>query len=410
MTSGDPGIALPESLYTEWSHKLPTKWGPLVISQPEAIEQVLFDQKRFGRGRQVNRLIRRAWRNGLAGATGDSWKTQRRAVGPAFRVGTVYQHAETMAQITRRAAKRWQDRSQIDVQTEAGEIVSEIVMNTLITGAGDTDRETLAGDTLAFMRGVTKFGLIDSAPLPDGLVNWMRGVFRTPEAKRLRSFSDRLAALREQSESEGSDVVSLLRDKGPLEDNILGMITASFETSARGAAWALYVLACQPDLQEQVREEVIKADKFSGAERIEALNLTRCVVKEVLRMYPPAPNTVRAALQRTELLGHSVPKGLPILIDIHAVHHHQKIWEDPFVFDPHRFAEPTSLRHRAAYIPFSAGPRMCVAAHFAELEIMMIASEIVRAFQLKPVGAAPQLSFLISVHSTNGLNLSLEPV
>ena len=410
MTKGDPGVAMPASLYREWSHKLPTRWGPLIISQPEAIEQVLFDQKRFDRSRQVSRLIRRAWRDGLAGAEDDSWKRQRRAVGPAFRRASVTEHTEDMRASARNAVERWHGKNEIDVQEEAGRIVSEIVLNTLITGMQNADYARMSADTQAFMRVVTEFGLIDGAPLPDGIVNFFRGTHRSAEAKRLSKFASELAERRSQNSDELNDVITLLKDKGPLQDNILGMITASFETTARGVAWTLYALACQPELQDEVRAEGRVATGLAGQAYADALSLTRRVTKESLRMYPPAPNTVRAAREPVELLGHKIPKNSQIMIDIHAVHHHELVWDDPFTFNPDRFADSAPPRHRAAYIPFSAGPRMCVAAHFAELEIMVIVAELLQSLRFAPAKPDPKVSFHISTHSENGLHVSLAPV
>ena len=410
MTSSDPGEAMPERLYRDWACKLKTRYGPLIISQPDAIEQVLFDQKRFGRNTQTTSLLRRAWGKGLAAAEGDSWKQQRRAVGPAFRASAAADYSNAMVVSTRDAIQRWANLASIDVQSETGRIVSQIVLNTLIKGSVAPNYEELAADMEAFMRVITRFGLVDEMKIPTGLLDRMRGVPSSAEGKRLAIFAQGLAEKRKVVDERESDLIDLLKDSGSLVDNIKGFMSASFETTARGVSWTLYTLACLPELQEQLREESERASSLTGQKQVDALRLTRCAVKESLRMYPPAPMIARQTLEPLELLGHKLPKGLNIIIDIHALHHHEKVWDDPFRFQLERFSDSPSLRHRAAYIPFSAGPRMCVAAQFAELEIMIIVSELLKAFRFSPTGPQPDVSLHISTHSTNGLHVKIDPI
>jgi len=406
----DPARVIPSSIYSDWAYKMPAPGAPLVISQPEAAEQVLFDQARFGRNRQTKSLLRRAWNKGLAAAEDESWKRQRRAVGPAFRAGRLGDYTAEMAAATQRAAESWRGHDTVELQTETGRLVGEIVFNTLITGLDAPDHDKLANQTREYMRVIASFGLADTLPLSDGIIDRLRGVSAAPSGKYLRAVSAELAEKRAGGDDTIDDVISLLRGKGPLEDNIAGFMMASFETSAAGAAWAVYILACLPDLQDQVRAEVQACEHLTGQDLLDGLALTRRVVKETLRMYPPAPILARSALVKTELLGHKVSKGQPIIIDVHALHHHQQLWDAPDVFNPDRFLPDAPPRHRATNMPFSAGPRMCVAAQFAELEIMMIVVGIVAAYRLSPADPEPEVSLQISTHSSSGLSINLSPV
>jgi cytochrome P450 len=167
------------------------------------------------------------------------------------------------------------------------------------------------------------------------------------------------------------------------------------------------LLALHQDWQSQIRQEAEQATAIeSGEAKLAALPLTLQVVKEAMRLYPPAPILVRTAQRQTAILGHKVKKGQVVILNIHALHRHEKIWKDPGTFHPERFSETAPSRHRAAFIPFSAGPRMCLAMNFALAEMTILVSEMARTYQLAPVKPEPNVSLQITTHSTTGLNVT----
>ena len=401
----DPGAVIPASIYSDWSYKVAVPQGPLVISQPEAIEKVLFDvDKVFGRNRQTQTLMRRGWNDELAAATGEKWLTQRRAAAPAFRAKSV---AAYVPEISRTAqSAEWSNRH-IELSFETGRIVSEVVLKTLLAGHSDHDYDSIARDLPAYMRQITKFGLADFMPVSESFLDTLRGLPKSPERLRLRKVADALARERLESAETSEDVIALLKDKSKLSDIIFGFMGAGVETTAMGTAWALYLLALHPDWQSQIRQEAEQATAIeSGEAKLAALPLTLQVVKEAMRLYPPAPILVRTAQRQTAILGHKVKKGQVVILNIHALHRHEKIWKDPSIFHPERFSETAPSRHRAAFIPFSAGPRMCLAMNFALAEMTILVSELARTYQLAPVKPEPNVSLQITTHSTTGLNVT----
>jgi len=311
-----------------------------------------------------------------------------------------------MASAARRIAARWEREQPIELGRELGRIVTEVVIESLLSGLDHPDYDQIAGDIPKVVREVTTFGLLDAAPLPDGIINRLRGLGRSSEEGRLRDIAARLAVVRASPPDAEQDLPALLRGVGPIADNAFGFMLAGFETTALGAAWAIYLLALYPEWQEAVRSEARAAPEAPGAAG--DLPLARQVAQEALRLYPPAPLLVRSAMRRTTIQGYKLWPAQAVLIPVYAIHRHRRLWDRPDEFDPERFG--SSARYeRAAYLPFGAGPRLCIAANFALAEITVILAELVRLFRLSPVGPAPEVSLQVSTHSRTGLWVCAEP-
>lgn len=404
----DPAATLPAAIYESWALKLPGPRFPLVVARPEAVRDVLLDKgETFGRDRRLRRLMRRAWGEGLAAAEGVSWARQRRAASPAFRPGIVEAAAPAMAQAARNVSAHWRPGEPIELAGQLGRIVTEVVMATLLSGLDDVAFDQVAGDIPRVVREVTTFGVLDAAALPDGVINRLRGLGRSREEARLRALAARLAAARAAPPDPAQDLPALLRGAGPLADNILGFMLAGFETTALGAAWAIYLLALFPEWQEAVRAE---AGAVGGEAAVTgALPLARQVVQEALRLYPPAPLLVRTTMKRTSIEGFTLWPGQAVLIPIYAIHRHRRLWDRPDQFEPDRFG-PSRTYDRSAYLPFGAGPRLCIAASFALTEMSVIISQLVRSFRFAPAGPEPVVSLKVSTHARNGLTVAAEPL
>ncbi len=399
----DPASVIPATVYDDWALKLPGPSSPVIITHPDDVRHVLLDKGDvFGRNRQLRLMMRRAWGDGLGAADGESWLQQHRAATPAFRPQAVETATATMAEVTKRISRAWPTDQSIELGTAIGRIVAEIVMTTLLTGLDDVDFDELVRDIPHFVREVTTFGLLDMAPVSDKLLDRLRGIGNSPQQARLRALVDRLVTARASPPDRVQDIPALMRGVGPLADNVLGFMPAGYETSALAAAWAIYLLALFPDWQDAVRAEALNAE--NGGDRLTTLPIARQVAQEVLRLYPPAPILVRAAMKPTELRGYKLRPGQIVMIPVFAIHRHRQLWEHPDTFDPARFSASATY-DRAAYLPFGAGPRMCIAASFALAEITVIMSELVKAFEFLPTGPAPEVSLKTTTHSRNGLHV-----
>jgi cytochrome P450 len=400
----DPASTIPASVYELRALRL-SRAGPLVVAHPDSVRAVLLDKgDTFGRNRQLRLLMRRAWREGLAGVEGAPWELQRRAASPAFRPRSVQAALPEMAAAAGRGSDRWRSGDSIDLVAAMEGIVTDVVATTLLSGLEDLDLDRVVADMRPFAQEVTLVGALDVLPLPDRVINRLRGLGRSAEEGRLRTVAAKLARLGPRP--NGRHLPTLLRGSGPLEENMLGFMIAGLGTTALGAAWAAWLLARYPEWQEKVREEARAAP---AGIRADLPCLARQVAQEALRLYPPAPVLARAVMRRTTLEGFRLWPGQTILIPVYAIHRHRSLWDRPDGFDPGRFGE-SGAYDRAAYLPFGAGPRLCIAATFALTEIAAILSTLVRRFRFTATGPEPLVSLRIGTYSLNGLHAAVEPV
>ena len=400
----DPASTIPASVYEVRALKL-SRAGPIVVTQPEAVRSVLLDKgETFGRNRQLRLLMRRAWGEGLAGVEGDAWERQRRAASPAFRPQAVRAAVPEMKAAAERGSACWRSGETIDLVAAMERIVTDVVTSTLLAGLRDLDLERVAADMRPFGEEVTTVGALDVLPLPDRLVNRLRGLGRSSEEARLRAVAARLGQL--EARDDGRHLPTLMRGAGPLERNMLGFMIAGFGTTALGAAWAVYLLARYPEWQERIREEALAPPDGIDADQP---SVARQVAQETLRLYPPAPILARAVIRRTMLEGFRLWPGQTVLVPVYAIHRHRLLWDRPDSFDPARF-DAAHGHDRAAYLPFGAGPRLCIAATFALAEMAAILSTLVRNFRFAPAGPEPVVSLRIGTCSLNGLQTVVEPL
>lgn len=189
------------------------------------------------------------------------------------------------------------------------------------------------------------------------------------------------------------------------------LFLAGHETSASALGWALYLLACRPELQEKVRQEIatLWAQRVPEFGDTRILSLTHDVFRETLRLYPPVPFYWRQAAQNGCLRDKPVARGDLVLVAPWVIQRHHTHWERPDDFDPHRFAtECGRAAAKTAYLPFGQGPRACPGAAFATQEALLILAQMVRRYRIEPVaGHDPQPSARLTLRSANGLQLRL---
>jgi unspecific monooxygenase len=173
-----------------------------------------------------------------------------------------------------------------------------------------------------------------------------------------------------------------------LGDEVATMILAGHETTATALFWSLYLLALDPAVQEQVAAEA-RSIGISGTPEVERLKFTRAVLDETMRLYPPAFLVARAARGIDTITGMAVKPKDVILIAPWLLHRHEKLWRDPNAFMPQRFLPPSPPPDRFAYMPFGAGPRTCIGAHFALVEATLALAKLVGTFRIELADRAP---------------------
>jgi cytochrome P450 len=178
-----------------------------------------------------------------------------------------------------------------------------------------------------------------------------------------------------------------------LVDNVLTFYLAGHETTAKALTWTLYLLARSPQWADRVAREVEDVTHGNDIvhEHIEKLVLTQQVIQEAMRLYPPVPIMSRQAIADVRVDGRDVKAGTSLLFPIYAIHRHRRRWEDPDEFRPERFsAENEAAIPRYQYMPFGAGPRVCIGRTFAMMEATAMLATFARHARFEPIeGAEP---------------------
>jgi cytochrome P450 len=196
-------------------------------------------------------------------------------------------------------------------------------------------------------------------------------------------------------------------------DQVCMLFLAGHETSASALSWSLYLISNAPDIQARLFDEVARevgSREFQYGDT-HRLKLVWNVFREALRLYPPVGFIVRQAAQTQEMRDKQVKKGCPILISPWLLHRHREHWDQPDLFDPDRFNSETGKESvRCAFIPFSAGPRVCSGAAFATQEAVLVLAALIRRFQILPdPDHLPKPVGRLTVRSSNGIRLRLLP-
>ncbi|MEO1612792.1 MAG: cytochrome P450, partial [Pseudomonadota bacterium] len=192
-------------------------------------------------------------------------------------------------------------------------------------------------------------------------------------------------------------------------DQVAIFFLAGHETSASALAWGLYLLANDPSAQDRVRQEVRAAGPLDMSS-VRKLKFTRDVFRETLRLYPPVPMMVRETVKPERFRERALKTGSMFILSPWHIQRHERLWTAPDVFDPDRWEDGAQKdAQRDAYMPFSAGARVCTGAGFAMLEGVLLLAAIIDAYVVTAGDVAPAPTTQLTVRSETGINLRLSP-
>ncbi|MFN0021091.1 MAG: cytochrome P450 [Pirellulaceae bacterium] len=373
----------------------------ILLSHPDDIERVLVtENRRFGKNFAL-RLLRPLLGNGLILAEGDAWLRQRRLIQPAFSKQQIESYAPAMVGATRSFIAGWQSGDVRNIHSEMMQLTMDIAGRTLLgvdaTGQFGGVRESLEGvmqDFLARFRRAVPIPLWLPTP---GNLRLKRHI------ARLNGILQNLIEQRRASSSVGGDFLSLLiraRDEGDgsglsdkqLRDEVMTMFLAGHDTTANALSWTWWLLGQNPDVQQRLRQEVDAA--LSGREATPAdvprLPLCENVLRESLRLYPPAYVVGRRALEDCTIGKYSIRKGTNVLMSSWVVHRDPRWYDRPDEFLPDRWADGLLTRiPKYAYFPFGGGPRACIGNNFAMQEGVLVIATMAQQLQLSTVTLPP---------------------
>ncbi len=357
------------------------------VTDPELIERVLIKESSKFVKDGIIRELRRVLGDGLLTAHDPLHKRQRKLAAPALKRRQIASYADTMVERTAEWCGRVPRQGTINMHEEMMAVTLEIVVETLFGVSLDEDARAIGEALEAVLdhfqaRVHTPWRLVpDAIPTPT-----QRRFVRALE--ELDEVVYGLIARREAAPEEGDDLlVRLLRatdedgqrmSRTQLRDEVLTMFLAGHETTALAVTFAWHHLATSPELATRMRDEVeqVLGGRPGTADDVRALPFVEAVVKETMRLTPPAWIIGRQSVEEIELGGHVIPVGSTVLLPQWVVHRDARWYDDPLRFDPTRWLDGrTDDLPRFAYFPFGGGPRVCIGNHFAMMEaVLMIAT------------------------------------
>lgn len=391
-----PTEGWPRVVFEGLSWKPPFPGTPLFLMDPAAIREVLAGQaENFSQGHMFRRMFRPVWGDGMFTSEGQAWRWQRHASAPAFRPAHMQALAPFMSRAAEAALGRWESGATIDTHAEATRITFDVIFDTVLSGGEDFDREQIQGRAAAFLAYALKPRF--SYFLAADAYHQHKVNSAGPQAAALRADMVAMIRRRRTAPPRGDLVDLLLAARDPetgqamddalLCDNLLGFIAAGHETTAQTLTWALYLASAHAPTAARIRAEVatVAGEDSIGPDHVERLVFTRQVVSEVLRLYPAALQLYRICVRPTQVAGVAMKSGDRVVIPVYALHRHSRYWRDPNVFDPDRFApgEPAPDRH--VYMPFGAGPRICIGSAFAMTELVVLLATLMRGAEFTVV-------------------------
>jgi cytochrome P450 len=424
----NPIEAWPAEIYREGIFRRRVLGRDIVyVCDPDLIEHVLVHQaSAFAKGELARRALGPALGDSILIAEGERWRWQRRCAAPLFRPEPIAAFVPTMRAAAEQTARRWLSRSadsEINVAHEMMRTTFDIIVATMLPGRASMDVDSVEEAITAYLDSVSWVIALTMLRAP----RWMPypGWRRTRRAQHYlrRAFAD-LVALGRPEDGQRNDLLALLQhatdpetgaamDAQSVADNLITFIAAGHETTALALTWTLYLLSLHPAAEEQVRREIetVAGSAPIGPEHIAHLSFTRQVLQEAMRLYPPVAVLARTALDEIHLGPERIAGGATVYVPIYALHRHHKIWDSPDVFDPDRFQpDLVKARPRYAYLPFGAGPRICIGMTFAMTEAIVILATLLRRvrLELRP-GYVPAPKLRVTLRPAVGMPMTAHP-
>jgi cytochrome P450 len=364
-----------------------------LVNDPASVRQVLVGNARnYGKSTIQYQALALVTGEGLLSADTPRWRRQRPMVQPAFHHETLDAVVGTVADTAGGVAAEWsalRPSVVIDADAYMMHAALEVVGRSLFGSdlSGDAARITAA--TLSGLEVVIKRARVPVTP-----PRWVPTPANRTLARARAALDDavaRILAERTRTGQGAGDMLDLLiaarDDRGvgltpqEIRDEIVTFIVAGHETVASALAWSWLFLAQHPEMQDRIAEEARAARPWSRAS-IAKLPFTRAIFDETMRLYPPAWVITRRARDADHLpCDVSIPAGALVIISPYLLHRHPDVWSDPEEFRPERFLEPYE---RDAFIPFGAGPRLCIGRDFAYVEGVLMLAMLMESFRVDP--------------------------
>jgi cytochrome P450 len=392
----------------------------VVFSQPEHLHAILVEHAdsfyKDADYTDEKRGLARFVGQGLITSDGALWKKQRKLVAPAFHAKRIATYADTMTTYTTSLIDMWRDGETRDIAKEMAALTIRIVGKTLfdVDATGEN-----AAPVLSAMETIQESqGTLTLVP------EWIPTPANLRKKRSLREL-DRLVygiiAERQANEGDRGDLLSMLvaardehgqpMDTRQIRDEAVTLFLAGHETTANTLNWTFTLLAQNPEIEAALHAELdaVLGDRAPTLADLDRLPYTEQIIKESMRLYPPAWSVGRVAIEDVTIGEWTLPKGTRAGIVTYMTHHDPSLWEQPERFDPSRFGpERESKIPKYAYLPFGGGPRVCIGNHFAMMEAKLLLAGIASRYQLRLAkGQRVAMQPRITLNPMGGLPMTL---
>ncbi len=367
-----------------------------LLNIPDYIYDVLVTQaKRIKKADFNTRLLGKFLGEGLLTSEGDFHRRQRRLVQPAFHHQHISSYAQVMVEHTVQMLNAWKAGESHDIDDAMMRLTMNIVTSTLF-GTQVSDAAHKVGEAIATLQRISilefKAGFMLPEWIPAPRNRRRRAATKVLQGTVMQFIQERRASgedkndllsmlLRAQDEDDGSRMT----DQQVLDEAVT-LFGAGHETTSNALTWTWYLLAQNPDVETRLQAELDRmlGGRLPTLNDLAALQYTEMVIKEALRLYPPAwLLTARTPLETVTVGGYPIHPGEWIFISPYVMHHNPRYFDDPQRFDPERFADGREQElARYAYFPFGGGPRVCIGNSFAMMEARLILATVAQRYRL----------------------------
>ena len=425
----NPVAAIPASAYEDDLTVL-SFFGTRVafVCAPALIEDILIKRhQEFRKSHVDDRIFKPVFGHSLLIAHGEDWRWKRRLAAPYFTPTALAKSVQRMIVPFDMLSREWRDYppgTTVDASASMTKATAEVISSTLFTNQDELDMGALSAAITEYLMPLSWTIGLASLNVPAWVPHPGKGTIRRGQRAMRRIVGEALAARRRSTAVYRDICADLMSAKDPetgrpltdadLVDMVLTLVAAGHETSANALTWVLFCLAEQPTLQDELRSEIASV---CGRGRIEAAHIPAFVkveafIKETMRLFPPAPLLTRRATRKEAFEGQELAPGVDFFIPIYAVHRHKKLWSLPDQFDIRRFlGEGAKHIQRSAYLPFGAGPRVCIGGIFAMTEMILATATLVKNFHFSTSGTTRcEPIHRVTLRPRDGLQLAIQAV
>lgn len=395
-----------------------------LLNDPDAVRHVLKDNggNYTKAGTPDDYLLTPLLGRGLLTSTGEVWERQRRMCAPAFRRTEVESFDDIMTGAAHALIERWRAAAATGQPVRVDHDLTSLTLTVVVRAVLGSD---ISGIGEGFGKAVDAVNKFMGQYVPDEVPDAAQAARAHAEFVRARALLDQivhavLAARRAVGRADRPDLLSamltehdaaatLTPSRTELRDQVLTIVMAGHETTAKALTWALYLLDRHPRIAEQVCDEVDRLldGRIPTAADIPDLVVCHRVILETMRLYPPVWLIARRAVEADEVGSFHVAAGTLICISPYTLHRHPRYWDAPDEFRPERFAEEHSHH---VYLPFGGGDRICIGQHFATAEAVLVLAMVMQAMRMELVpGCHVEPEALVTLRPRDGLTMIPRP-